>query len=223
MAVDQTAKIAVLSKALYRAESLVFTLERTGIEAVVAPNPGLEILSTFGTVLIDLDWGMDNALQLTHDITALRPDVKIVLLGLIESEENVLRLAEFGGAGYTSSTSSLEELISVVQSVQRGEFACAPHITYALFSHLAELARSNAASLIEVAVLTTRERQIMHLLSKSLSNREIAKRLCLSEHTVKNHVHHILKKLGMRNRTFAVRSYSYPLVFEGPGFTLETV
>jgi DNA-binding NarL/FixJ family response regulator len=93
-----------------------------------------------------------------------------------------------------------------VRSVQKGEFACRPDITYALFSHLAQLASGDEQNVSGASVLTTRERQIFGLLSQRLMNKEIAARLYLSEHTVKNHVHHILKKLGMRNRSFAARS-----------------
>jgi DNA-binding NarL/FixJ family response regulator len=209
MAIEPATTIAVVSSCRYRAESLAFTLtEQLGLPAVAAPDPGGELLAVFGTILIDLDLGTDQAFQLTRQITSLQPEAKIVFLGLIESEESVLQLAEVGARGYVPSAVTLEELASVVRSVQNGEFACPPHITYVLFSHLAQLARSNVASLFETAVLTMRERQIMDLMSRSLSNKEIAGRLCLSEHTVKNHVHHILKKLGMRNRNFASRPYS---------------
>ena len=209
MAVDPAERIAVLSTYPYRAESLaLFLTQRLAVPSTPAPDPSAEALATFGTVLIDIDCGMSQALQLTDAITTVRPEVKVVFVGVVESTENVLQLAEVGAAGYVPSTANLEELSAAVESVLRGEFACPPHITYALFAHLAQLARCNVSYQSEASVLTTRERQVMDLLSRGLSNKEIAARLCLSGHTVKNHVHRILRKLGIRNRSYAARLYS---------------
>ena len=213
-------KIAVLSAYRYRAESLAFTLsQQLNLHAAAVADVALEPLTDFDVVLIDLDMGVETALRLTHTITSKKSQVKVVLLGLVESEEGVLRLAGVGAGGYVSAGATLGDLLSVVRSVQRGEFACRPDITYALFSHLAQLATSDNQHLLGASVLTTRERQIFHLLSQRLTNKEIAARLYLSEHTVKNHVHHILKKLGMRNRSFAVRWHPSLRSSEDPGPT----
>jgi two-component system, NarL family, nitrate/nitrite response regulator NarL len=211
-------KIAVLSAYLYRAESLAFTLsDQLNLQAVGVAEAALPPLTEFEVVLIDLDMGVETALRLTQTITSKQSQVKVVLLGLVESEEDVLRLARVGADGYVSACATLGDLLFVVRSVQKGEFACRPDITYALFSHLAQLASGDNQHPLGASVLTTRERQIFHLLSQRLINKEIAARLYLSEHTVKNHVHHILKKLGMRNRSFAVRWHSSLRASEKPG------
>jgi two-component system nitrate/nitrite response regulator NarL len=206
MSGEPVPKIAVLSAYRYRAESLAFTLsEQLNLQAAAVTVAALDLPTDFEVVLIDLDMGVETALRLTQTITSKQSQVKVVLLGLVESEEGVLRLAGVGAGGYVPAGATLDDLLSVVRSVQRGEFACRPDITYALFSHLAQLASSDNQHLLGASMLTTRERQIFHLLSQRLMNKEIAARLYLSEHTVKNHVHHILKKLGMRNRSFAAR------------------
>jgi two-component system nitrate/nitrite response regulator NarL len=209
-------KIAVFSAYPYRAESLAFTLtQHLNLQTVAVADPAIELPSDFGVILIDLDIGVESALLLTRNITSRQSQARVVLLGLVESEESVLRLAEMGAGGYVSANATFGDLVSVVRSVQQGEFACRPDITYALFSHLAELAGRDHQTLLDAAALTMRERQIFSLLSQRLMNKEIAERLYLSEHTVKNHVHHILKKLGMRNRNVAARSHSPLSASEG--------
>lgn len=203
---ESVSRIAVLSACQYRAESLAFTLSKQlDLETIAIIDSAQELPSDFEIVLIDLDMGVEVALRLTHSITSKQSQARVVLLGLVESEESVLRLAEVGAGGYVSTVASVADLISVVRSVQKGEFACRPEITYALFSYLAQLANYDKGSILDASTLTLRERQIFRLLSQRLMNKEIAAQLHLSEHTVKNHVHNILKKLGIRNRNFATR------------------
>jgi DNA-binding NarL/FixJ family response regulator len=206
MAVEGSSKVAIVSAYRYRAESLAFTLaQRLNQEMVPFTDFTDQLDQDFAVILIDLDVGMDAALRLTRAVTSKRSQARVVLVGLIESEENVLRLAEAGVSGYVLAAASFADLLSVIQSVQKGEFGCRPEITYALFSHLARLASDDRQNPPDTSLLTMRERQIFQLMSQRLMNKEIAARLYLSEHTVKNHVHHILKKLGMRNRSFAAR------------------
>lgn len=195
--------VAVFSRSLYRSEALSQKiLERTGYRTTAVAEPDLAILAAFGTVLIELDTTFGAALELIRAITARRPQTKVVLLGLEESEEAVLKLAEAGASGYATAATSLEGLAAVVRSVQNSEFTCPPKITYALYTHLARLSGANR-TLRRWPVLTAREQRVLDLLSQSLSNKEIAASLCISEYTAKNHVHRILKKLGWSSRNLA--------------------
>ncbi|MGD0989598.1 MAG: response regulator transcription factor [Candidatus Sulfotelmatobacter sp.] len=217
MTIESTAIIGVLSGCQYRAESLALALNtQPGLHAEAAPDQRADALAAFGTILIDLDRGIDAALQLTRTVTTLRPEIKVAFLGLTESTENVRKLATVGAAGYVSSGASLDDLCSVVRSLQKGEFVCPPRITYALFSQLTQLAQINVTSPVETVILTARERQVMDLLSQQLSNKEIADRLCLSGHTVKNHVHRILGKLGISNRRLVARLSSHSPALDVP-------
>lgn len=199
--------IAVLSTHGYRAESLALAIaERTGWKA--QPFTGLDAgaLGGFDTILIDASPGLESDWTWVRAITLGHPDAKVVILGLVESEESVVKLAEAGASGYVVPAASLEDLIAIVQSVHRGEFTCPPHLTYALFSHLAWLAGCGALFLPQSPVLTMRERKVVELLAHNLTNKEIAAHLCISEHTAKNHVQRILKKLGLHDRSLAARS-----------------
>lgn len=198
------ASVAVLSGSVYRAESLALAIMRdTAYKAVAATSPDAEMLAQFPLILIDLDGPLQPSLDLIDRIISINPQAKIILLGVVESEENVVGLAEAGASGYIPQSASLQDLTSVIQSVQNGEFSCAPSMTYALFSHLSHLSQKKRADDFPAAALSIRQREVLELLSLNLSNKEIAVRLCLSEHTVKNHVHHILKKLGVRGRNQA--------------------
>jgi DNA-binding NarL/FixJ family response regulator len=192
--------VAVFARARYYAESLALALARQLSQTVVAIFPPESISpNLFETVLINMDVGLDTALDLTRAITKGELCAKVVLVGIVESNETAVRLAEAGSSGYTTVSASLSELASVVKSVQRGEFTSPPEITYSLFSHLADLAFNSVPGTCS-AELTIRERQVMELLTHNLTNREIGERLCISEHTVKNHIHRILEKTGERTR-----------------------
>lgn len=198
--------VAVISSCRYRAESVALSLNRhSSFVADPFAQPNLDALGTYGIIVVDVDSPIDPALELVHSITTRYPTAKVVTLGVEESEERVVKLAVAGASGYVPPSSSSEELIRVLQSVGNEEFTCPPHITHALFSHLANLASSQRRSVLPSPVLTIRERKVLGLLSHNLTNKEIAARLCISEYTAKNHVHRILKKLGVRNRNQASR------------------
>jgi DNA-binding NarL/FixJ family response regulator len=201
------AKIAVLATHCYQAESLAAALaQRTGCKAqgFTQLEPGA--FAPFEILLVEASAGLDPALDWVRTIIGWHPRSKVVLLGLLESEENVLKLAEAGASGYVGPTAPLQELIATLEAIYKGEFECPPHINYALFSHLAHLAGEGSQAAPNSPVLTMRERNVVELLSRNLTNKEIAASLCISEYTAKNHVQRILKKLGLHSRNLASRS-----------------
>jgi DNA-binding NarL/FixJ family response regulator len=156
-------------------------------------------------VLIGMDLPDNSALALTHQISAELPRSKLIILGLPEDEQAVLRFIEAGASGYILKEESLEDLIKAIKVVSRGEAVCSPRIAYSMFSRVAELAQTHRdRSQIESISLTSREDEILQLIANGLSNKEIAGRLFISLYTVKNHVHNILDKLQVRHRSDAV-------------------
>ena len=112
---------------------------------------------------------------------------------------------EAGAHGYLPRDASLAELRRTVHLVAAGQMAASPEMAYALFSRLAELARARRrTTVLESLILTSRELAVLRLIAQGLGNREIAKRLSLSFHTVKNHVQNIFKKLDVTRRIEAV-------------------
>jgi DNA-binding NarL/FixJ family response regulator len=98
------------------------------------------------------------------------------------------------------------ELQAVMALLARGETVCSPHMAHRMFIRLSELAETSTRSVPqEPAILSDRELEILQWVAEGWSNRQIADHLCLSPHTVKNHVHNILKKLCVQRRLEAIK------------------
>lgn len=133
---------------------------------------------------------------------AARDGASIVLLGVPDDEFDAIAFAESGVLGFVEHSASLDDLVTCIVTVAHGQASFPPRIATALLRRVASLASRRA--LPDAASLTGRERQIVQLIAKGLSNKEIAARLCIEVATVKNHVHNILEKLQVRRRADAV-------------------
>ena len=156
-------------------------------------------------LLVDVSLPGASALELTRQIRAEMPDIKIIILGLTGSEPVVLEYIEAGANGYILKEESVDDLISVIDSVFSGETVCSPRIAYFTFLRLADRARKRRnIQVLGSLNLTPREIEILRLIVAELSNKQIAQELHLSLHTVKNHVHNILERLQVKHRADAV-------------------
>ncbi len=126
----------------------------------------------------------------------------VIALGVVEDQDSVIACAEAGIAGYATPNSSLAELVQTIRAAARGDFSCPPHIAAGLLRRLATVAPRELPAY--QARLTLRECEIVSLIERGLSNKEIARRLGIQLATVKNHVHNILDKLGVARRADAV-------------------
>lgn len=134
--------------------------------------------------------------ELAHALAAAVPTVRLVGLGLSETEDNVLAYAGAGFAGYVPRETPLQDLVAVLRGIARGEVRYSRRITASLLQRLASLAGPNGRGVR----LTARESEIVPLIDEGLSNREIARRLAIGLATVKNHVHNVLEKLQVHRR-----------------------
>jgi DNA-binding NarL/FixJ family response regulator len=142
------------------------------------------------------------AMLLRHSFT-LNPSVRVIVLGLSQDDESeIVACAEAGVAGFHMRNDSLEDLLLLVCRVAAGELSCSPHVSAILLRRLSALAAARQPISKELD-LTPREVQILKMLELGLSNRDIAAQLCIATHTVKNHVHSVLTKLGVRRRAEA--------------------
>lgn len=129
--------------------------------------------------------------------------VRVVVLGVPEDDESeIVACAEAGVAGYHLRTESLANLLITINKVAAGESICSPRVSAILLRRLSALAAQRQPVDREL-VLTAREIQILRLLELGMGNREIAEQLCIAVHTVKNHVHSLLTKLGVSTRAQA--------------------
>jgi DNA-binding NarL/FixJ family response regulator len=156
-------------------------------------------------VLLDGYLSNRTSLVLTKQLIQDSPQTMVLVLGVVEEEADIREYVEAGASGYVSREMSLDELKVAIELVARGETLCSPHIVYSMFSRLTELARTFGGSETpEPMILSMREREILQLVAKGWSNKQIANHLFLSLHTVKNHVHNILRKLQVQRRSEAV-------------------
>ena len=146
-----------------------------------------------------LDFAMHDALELPHAITAAQMQVKIVAFSVADKADEVCECAEAGIAGYVARNGSKDDLIAAVDSAVRGEVHCSPRVAASLFRRLATHVQTTRQRPPKAA-LTSREQDIVALIDRGLSNKEIARQLKISLPTVKNHVHNILDKLQVRRR-----------------------
>ncbi|MCG7595417.1 LuxR C-terminal-related transcriptional regulator [Mycobacterium sp. C3-094] len=143
------------------------------------------------------------SITLLHLVRELRPAARVIVIGVTESDEaDVIACAEAGVAGYHLRSESLGELRTLIARVANGESRCPTVVSTILLKHLSAMAGQRRHGPSEPD-LTAREMQILRMLEDGLSNRDIAERLCITLHTVKNHVHGILSKLGVRTRAEA--------------------
>ena len=168
----------------------------TTYDAALGRVPGADV------VLVSTRLPDQGALRLTEAIARDHPEVRVLVLGLAESEEEILRYVEAGAAGYVLKDDSVEELLRNVRAVHSGEAVVSPEIAGALISRVGELAQlfADAFAIDKSADLTPREREVLKLLGQGLTNQEIADRLVIELGTVKNHVHSILDKLNVSSR-----------------------
>ena len=143
-----------------------------------------------------IDMRMPDGCDLARALLQAMPELKLVGLGLAETEDNVLAYAGAGFAGYVPREAPLDELIEILRGIARGEVRYSRSITAALLHRLAGAASAPTGRM----TLTPRETEIVRLIDEGLSNREIARRLAIEPATVKNHVHNLLEKLHVSRR-----------------------
>jgi two-component system, NarL family, nitrate/nitrite response regulator NarL len=144
------------------------------------------------------------SLGLVRRIRHATPEVKVVALAVPDDESSVVACAEAGVAGYVTRDQSIEDVVAVVESVAHGELIASPRVAATLLRRVTALAADRGASALPGARLTPRELEIVALIEKRRSNKQIARELCIEVNTVKNHVHSILKKLHVDRRADAV-------------------
>lgn len=177
-----------------------------GIEVVAAVSDAstaaISTLRAARPTIALVDATGDEAELLLRRVAEGVPRVAVVALAIPEVASVVVACAEVGVAAYVTRESSLVEVVETLQRAARGEVVIAPHIGHALMERVHTLASSRAGEQAR-ARLTRREREVIELIDSGLSNKQIALHLSIELATVKNHVHNILRKLGVDRRAEA--------------------
>lgn len=175
-------------------------LEVVGSAITVEAIP--EDLREIDVMLVSTSLPEQGALRLIAGLREQDVDVKVLVVGLAESEAEILQYVEAGADGYVLKDESVEELVRHIRALSRGEALVSPEIASRLITRVSELAQMAPSSLDlgASADLTPREHEVLELIGQEMSNQEIATRLVIELGTVKNHVHSILQKLNVTNR-----------------------
>ena len=180
---------------------------RDGMQVVAEGANGAEALQLVrqhnpDVVLMDLRMPVCDGLQATRMIKAERPDARIIILTVSEDEGDLFEAVKAGAQGYILKNMSPETLFEALEAVGRGEAPLSPYMGVKLLEEFKRLSESRTAD--TSPLLSPREREILQLVSRGASNKEIATALNIASGTVKNHIHNTLDKLHAQNRAQAV-------------------
>ncbi len=154
-------------------------------------------------VLMDLRMPVLDGVSATRELHRSQPECRVIILTTFDDDENIFEGLRAGAVGYLLKDTPSQNLYQAVRAAARGESFLQPSVAAKVVAEFARL--SSAPPKKESSdELSDREMEIVRLLARGLSNREIAEQLVIMEGTVKNHVSNILSKMGVRDRTQAV-------------------
>jgi DNA-binding NarL/FixJ family response regulator len=178
----------------------------SGLEVVGVARDGAEALELVpkvqpDLVLMDLKMPGMNGIQATRHIRTQYPQVRVLVLTTYDADEWVFDAIRSGAAGYLLKDTPRDQLVEAIKGTASGKTHVDPSVAGKLFD---QVAKAPAAADTWVAeALSEREREVLGLLARGLSNADIAARLCLSEGTIRNYVSAIFSKLEVSDRTQA--------------------
>ena len=212
--------LVVDDQALLRAAFSSLIDAEEDLEAVGEAADGRQAVELAATlapdvVLMDVRMPVMDGIEATRRITAGRglEGPRVLILTTFDLDEYVFEALRAGASGFALKSRPLEELLTAIRTVAAGEALLAPSVTRRLIAHFTEGDRAPRRTLSGLDELTEREREVLSLVARGLSNAELTETLHVSLPTVKTHVSRILTKLGARDRTqLVVLAYESGLV-----------
>jgi len=197
-------------QALFRRGLYVVLGTEDGIEVVAEAENGEDAIEKArelapDVVLMDVRMPRVNGIESARHIRADVPTTKILMLTVSDEEDDLYEAVKAGANGYLLKEISVEEVAEAIRAVVQGQSLISPSMASKLLNEFNALVkRAEEKQQFPAPTLTSREVEVLRLVAKGMSNREIADELYISENTVKNHVRNILEKLHLHNRMEAV-------------------
>ncbi len=197
-------------------------LMRAGLAELLTADPDIEIVGQAATgreavdqtnrlapdvVLMDVRMPDLDGIAATRELSQVAPDVKVLMLTTFEQDDYVFGALRAGASGFLLKRTRPEDLIAAVHTIAAGDSLLSPSVTRRVIDRMAQQPTPELAD-AKLTTLTPREREVLELIARGMSNREIATALIVEESTIRTHVKRILMKLKLRDRVQAV-IYAY--------------
>ena len=190
-------------------------LMRAGLAELLACDPSIQIIGEAATghqavdrsrslrpdvVLMDVRMPDLDGIAATRELTRAVPSVKVLILTTFEQDDYVFGALRAGASGFLVKRTRPEALIAAVHTIAAGDSLLSPSVTRRVIDRMAQQPTPDLTAQAGLDELTPREREILGLIARGLSNREIATALVVEESTIRTHTKRILMKLGLRDR-----------------------
>jgi DNA-binding NarL/FixJ family response regulator len=166
-------------------------------------------------ILMDVRMPKRSGIEACAAIKDVAPTARILMLTVSDEEADLYDAVKNGASGYLLKESSIDEVAQAVRVVADGQSLISPSMASKLLDEFTQLSRSDRQQ-VSTPRVTARELEVLQLVAQGLNNREIGKRLFISENTVKNHVRNILEKLQLHSRMDAVMYAVREKLFDVP-------
>ncbi|KQQ41568.1 MULTISPECIES: response regulator [Nocardioides] len=185
-------------------------LQAAGFDVVAVAGTGAEAIARFPAarpqvVVLDLRIPEPDGVEVTARVLRHDPSARVLILSASGEQADVLEAVKAGATGYLVKSASREELLEAVRRVARGDSVFTPGLAGLVLGEFRRMAEGPAAPDPSRDALTDRETEVLRMVAKGLSYKQIAERLVLSHRTVQNHVQNTLRKLQMHNRVELTR------------------
>ena len=192
-------------------------LIREGLRMIINQAEDLEVIATAGNgeealrvaaehrpdvILMDVRMPVLDGIEATRRITEQEDAPRVIILTTFELDEYVFEALRAGASGFLLKRTEPQELVGAIRVVAGGESLLSPSVTRRLIEEFTRSPQSGSGE--RLAMLTEREREVLLLIARGLSNQELAEQLFIADNTVKTHVKRIFTKLGARDRAQAI-------------------